>query len=153
MKATKMMQRAQQGFTLIELMIVVAIIGILAAVAVPAYQDYTVRARFTEVTNQVRPFKLGVEECFQLTGAIAGCSSGANGVPTDITVATGAVGTITTVDGLITATPTAYKGILATDILTFTPSSSATAVVAPVASQKLFWILGGAAVTKGMVKG
>lgn len=52
----------QQGFTLIELMIVVAIIGILAAVAIPAYQDYTIRARVTEGLNLASAAKLAVSE-------------------------------------------------------------------------------------------
>ncbi|HMY62402.1 MAG TPA: prepilin-type N-terminal cleavage/methylation domain-containing protein, partial [Nitrosomonas sp.] len=59
------MQQMQKGFTLIELMIVVAIIGILAAVAVPAYQNYTIKSRFTEVINATAPFKTAVELCVQ----------------------------------------------------------------------------------------
>src|SRR5262245_36564238 len=56
------MKRVQQGFTLIELMIVVAIIGILAAVALPAYQDYTVRARVTEALTQASAAKATIAE-------------------------------------------------------------------------------------------
>lgn len=58
----KTIKRAQQGFTLIELMIVVAIIGILAAVAIPAYQDYTVRARVTEGLSMASAAKTAVSE-------------------------------------------------------------------------------------------
>ncbi len=62
------MNRKQQGFTLIELMIVVAIIGILAAIAIPAYQDYTVRAKVGEGINALAPAKLAVSEFYISTG-------------------------------------------------------------------------------------
>ena len=60
--------KKQQGFTLIELMIVVAIIGILAAIAIPAYQDYTIRAQVTEGLNLASGSKVAVTEYYQDTG-------------------------------------------------------------------------------------
>jgi type IV pilus assembly protein PilA len=62
MKSMKMIQNAQRGFTLIELMIVVAIIGILAAIAIPQYQDYITRAKLGKVAASLAPIKLAVAE-------------------------------------------------------------------------------------------
>jgi type IV pilus assembly protein PilA len=63
------MKSTQKGFTLIELMIVVAIIGILAAIAIPAYQDYTVRSQVTEGMNLASPVETGIAEYFANTGS------------------------------------------------------------------------------------
>ena len=65
-----MFHKMQKGFTLIELMIVVAIIGILAAIAIPAYQDYTIRAKVTEGLNLADSAKTAVAESFQSDSAI-----------------------------------------------------------------------------------
>lgn len=88
------MKKNQQGFTLIELMIVVAIIGILAAIALPAYQNYTRKAEFSETVVATGNLKTAVEVCVQTRGlALAGdCDPGTNGVPADVTAASEIVG-------------------------------------------------------------
>ena len=73
------MKRIQQGFTLIELMIVVAIIGILAAVALPAYQDYTTRAKISEVIVMASPAKLAVAETTSSLGVLASVTASNTG--------------------------------------------------------------------------
>jgi len=104
------MKRVQQGFTLIELMIVVAIIGILAAVALPAYQDYTRKARFAEAVSVGNAYKLGVSECLNNGTVIANCDIGTNGVPAAPATMPANVTSIGVVDGVITVTATAAAG-------------------------------------------
>lgn len=101
------MKRAQQGFTLIELMIVVAIIGILAAVAIPAYQDYTVRARVTEGIGLAAAAKAAVAE-----NAASGTTLSSGYTPPAATANTTSVliSDVAATAGQITITTTAAAG-------------------------------------------
>ncbi|MFQ2043793.1 prepilin-type N-terminal cleavage/methylation domain-containing protein [Aeromonas veronii] len=132
--------KKQSGFTLIELMIVVAIVAILAAVALPAYQNYTKKAKFTEIIAATGAAKTAVEICYSNLGTVTGCTAGSNGVPANPSGATGLLASLTTADGVITATA-----------VNTAPLAGETYVLTPAATNgKLVWSASGSCSTAGL---
>ena len=118
------MQKAQQGFTLIELMIVVAIIGILASIALPAYQDYMTRAKISETIVMAAPAKLAVAETASSMGNLAGVTTNHGYVFPGATAYVSAVAVATDGTGIVTVTSTVPN---AAGALLFTPTETGSA--------------------------
>jgi len=122
----------------------------LAAVAIPAYQNYIRKAAYTEVIGAMAPFKLAIAESFQSGVALATMSAATNagaaagGIPVSpANSTTRALASLSVAAGVITAVPNAFKGILALDTCVLTPV---------VDGERLTWTYSGECVTKGFVR-
>jgi len=122
----KTMKQVQKGFTLIELMIVVAIIGILAAVALPAYQDYTARSQVTEAVTLSSGMKATISEIWADRGSLDDADSNSAGLPAATDVEGKYVAQVSVTDGLITATmkATGVTNTIASGTLQLSPITS-----------------------------
>lgn len=150
--------KSNNGFTLIELMIVIAIIGILAAVAVPQYAQYTMRAKFSEIKVAAKHVKTGVETCYQLAYGVDACNVSAatpvvNGqITTAVMQAASTPALVDTVALIGTTTPiiqvTAVSGVEGFDAETYTLTGMVSGT-SGVNKRIEDWIEGGTGCTEG----
>ena len=120
-----------------EILITIAIVGLLAAIAIPSYDAYAKKARYSELVQAAIPYKRGVDLCYQTTGSLINCRGGVNGVPPNLS--TGSIASIafifTLSNGLIFVFPSDESGFnMVNDYYTLTPQIN---------NGQLLWSYGG----------
>ncbi|HSW68902.1 MAG TPA: pilus assembly protein [Gammaproteobacteria bacterium] len=134
---------AAKGFVFKELFIVLLVVMALLAIAYPAYRDYLQRNYYKQILEAVIPFKTAVAKCFKKHAAFTGCNAGSFAIPETIKLPKGAVANLSVMNGVITATPVAYDGILATDTYILTPK---------IVNDELTWMPSGNAILRGFAE-
>lgn len=140
-----MIKRRQLGYTLVEMIVTIGIVGVLAAVAMPSYEEYVKKSRYTEMVTASAPYKDAVSVCFNRTGSLLTCSAGQNGVPSNISNSSASLlrYLFTLPNGVIFALPNNQDGFtLLGDYYILTPS---------VTNGVITWQFSGPAVTKGYI--
>ncbi len=145
-KNTKVMRLTRQsGYTLLEILVTMGLIGVLAVVAYPSYEDYLRKSRYSEMVTAAIPYKNAVGVCFNRTGSLANCSASQNGIPPNISNSQASLlrFLFTLPNGRIFAFPSAQSGFtLLGDYYVLTPT---------VTNGVLTWQFSGPAVTKGYI--
>lgn len=134
----------KRGFTLVEMLIAIALVAVLVAVAVPSYLYFVRKAHFTELIHAADRYKVGVAACVErAAGDLSQCNGGTHEVPNNITSPFGRVASVTVENGVITIVPVDANGIESTD----------TYILAPIYSNhnSISWSVSGGACTRGLV--
>lgn len=138
------MEKTSSGkFFLVETIILVAIIIVIAAIAVPSYQKYVRRSHYNEIVNATIPYQAAVVGCVQNTGTLSSCNAGTHHIPDAITTK-GAIASLSVTDGIITIIPVAKNGLLESDTYILTPTITHNGTVS--------WLSSGGSVKKGYAK-
>lgn len=119
----------RSGFTLLEVMITLAIIAIIAVIAIPAYQNYTRKAHYAEIVQAAAPYKLAVTECYHVLGELKDCHSGLHGISSQGQYSTGNIQSVIVSSGQIIVTPIEKNGIKTEDTYILTPKIEHDALV------------------------
>jgi len=136
-------QDSYQGFNLIELVIVIAVVSILASIAIPSYFNYTKRTYYGEIIQTLAPYKEAIVACYEKTKKLKECDGGKHKIPANITQPTKTLTSLKVINGVITVTPVKYDGITPEDIYIITPT---------ITNKTITWMPSGPAVSKGYIE-